>query len=137
MSSDLVSDGQIFVQYSGGNINCQRITDFSDTEKSKTETVPAIGVWDGAAGFRDSNDGGDISIESLRERVPEVPWRDIKKRKEQIVITTQDRGGERYQYRGVRVSEISRKTDDKGMNIDSVKLVYLRRVQLPTPPVTL
>lgn len=131
--SNLVSEVGLFFDWSGGSIKSTRIQGFDETDDSDTQVVTAIGVR-GGAGYRDIQGGGSLQMESLREVTPEIPFQRLKDTKEVFAITVQDLGGERWQYQGCRVANVVRKDDDKGSHMNTIKIVFLKKVQLPTPP---
>jgi len=133
---DFVSQARININYSGGNFQLRRVKSYDVNQQQDLEVLKAVGVEEGA-GFRDSTGGYEITFEVYRETLnPEVNWRKLRKTKERFSLTFQDVGGTREQYQGVRVANVARKGDDSGSHMDTVKLLALARVDMPSPQTT-
>lgn len=130
MSGEIISQSFFFIDSSiAGNKQLLRVKSLDGSDDEDLEVVKAVGVQ-GGAGFRHTTGGGEITLEVFRETNPEVDYRRLKRLKHTFAITIQDEGGVREQYQGCRVANVSRKDDDAGSHMDSVKIKFLRLVPL-------
>lgn len=124
---EINSKGLIYIDYSGGNFQLQRVKTFKDDVDKTLEVRKAAGV-DGGAGFKSSKGGGSITMSVYRESPrPEVDYRKLEESKEKFTITVQDEdNGPREQYQRCRVEKVTRSLDDDGENMDEVSIKFLR-----------
>lgn len=128
---DIVSQSKFFVNGPFGNFQLLRVKSCDVNDEKDAEVVTAVGV-SGGAGYRFKEGGGELTLEVYREQgTPEVNWRQERDRKTVFSYVIQDVGGQREQFQGVIVAQCTRKDDDAGSHMDTIKLKYLRRVQLP------
>lgn len=132
-ADDIVSQSKFYIDGPMGNFQLIRVESADVNDQASVEVTTAVGV-DGGAGLRYKTGGGEISLSVYREQgKPEVNWRAEKRKKTRFAFTIQDENGQREQY-WCAVSDVSRKDDDKGSHMDTVKLVFTRRKDLPTIP---
>jgi hypothetical protein len=134
---EITSQTKVFIDFGaasgiagsiGGAIWLQRLTKFQVTDARSTEGVKAIGV-SGFAGVREKECGGTIAITELRQDVPQVDWRQIKRERKYFTLTTQDENnGKRAKFLRCRVSKIDRGADDEGMHTDEIEVVFGQEV---------
>lgn len=131
---EIVSQSKFFVDGPFGNFQLRRVKSADVNDDEDAEVVTAAGV-DQGAGIRYKTGGGNITLEVYREQgTPEVDWRALRKNKIRFAFTIQDVGGKRDQYY-CAVSQVSRKDDDQGSHMDTVKLIFTNRIDLPFLPV--
>lgn len=131
VNDDIVSQSRVFIDGPMGNFQLIRVESANVNDAAGVDVVTALGI-DGGAGIRYKPGGGEISLSVFREQgKPEVDWRAEKRKKTRFAITLQDVGGTREQY-FCAVASVDRKDDDKGSHMDEVKLVFTRRVTLPS-----
>ncbi len=129
---EIASKAKVFINSkTAGNFQLKRVKSGDVKDNSKVETITAAGVDEGA-GHRDKPGGHTITLEVFREDIPEVDWRKLKRLKERFEITLEDEDGTREQYQACRVSDVSRKFDDQGENMDTIMIEALRRRDLPS-----
>lgn len=127
---ELVSQAKIFVDGPFGNFQLLKVKSIDASDERDAEVVMAVGVG-GGAGYRFKEGGGELTMEVYREQgLPEVNWRREQVRKTVFTITMQDVGGQREQFQSVIVAQVTRKDDESGSHMDTVKLKYLRFKQL-------
>lgn len=130
MANEIVSQSKFYIDYALGSIQLLKVKSADVDDNKSKEVVTAIGVDDGA-GIRRKAGGGTITLEVYREQgLPEVDWRAVRDANYKFAFTIQDTGGQREQY-FCEVSEVTRKDDDQGSHMDTVKLVFTRRKTLP------
>lgn len=110
-----------------GNKQLTKVKSIDTDEESDLTVTTSVGVDEGS-GFQEKPGGYSLTLEVYREdSKPEVDWAKLKRLKERFSITLQDEGdGQRVQYQAVRVAKVSRKGDDQGSNMDTIKLMALR-----------
>lgn len=130
-NNDVVSQTKFFIDAPFGNFQLTKVKSADVNDEKDAEIVMAVGI-SGGAGFRYKEGGGEITLEVYREQgVPEVDWRKAQRQKLRMAFTIQDTGGQRDQFQGVIVAQVTRKDDDAGSHMDTVKLKYLKFVPLP------
>jgi len=131
---DIVSQAKFFIDAPFGNFQLTKVKSADVNDEKDAEIVMAVGV-SGGAGFRYKEGGGEITLDVYREQgKPEVDWRKAQRQKVRMAFTMQDTGGQRDQFQGVIVAQVTRKSDDAGSHMDTVKLKYLNYVPLPPAP---
>jgi len=131
---EIVSQAKFFVDGPFGNLQLKRCKSADVNDDQDVEVVTAAGV-EGGAGLRYKTGGGSITLEIYREQgTPEVDWRKERQRKTRFAFTIQDTGGVREQFY-CAVAQVTRKDDDAGSHMDTVKLVFTTRIALPVLPV--
>ena len=132
MGQLVVSDLKIYVDGSFGNFKLEKIKSFDVSNESDAEIITAIGV-DGGAGYRFKNGGGELGLEAYVEQgIPQVDWIREKLRKTIFAVTMQYTGGQRFQFTGALVGNVSLKSDDQGSHMQTLKLKYLQMRILPS-----
>lgn len=106
-----------------GNKQLTKVKSIDTDDEGDLTVTTSVGVDEGS-GFQEKPGGYELTLEVYREdSKPEVDWQRLKRLKEKFAITLQDEGdGQREQYQNVRVAKISRKGDDQGSNMITVKL---------------
>lgn len=129
---DILSNAKLYISYSGGNRQLERVKTCDITDESGADVVTAMGVK-GGAGFRFKEGGHDLALEVFLESgTPEVDYFALKLTRERFSITLRpDGGGQEYKFTPAIVAEFSRKDDDQGSHMASVKLKALRVIPLP------
>lgn len=131
---EIVSQSKFFVDGPFGNFQLKRVKSADVNDDQDVEVVTAAGV-DQGAGLRYKTGGGSISLEVYREQgTPEVDYRKLRREQTRFAFTIQDKGGVREQFY-CAVAQVSRKDDDQGSHMDTVKLVFTSRINLPVLPV--
>jgi hypothetical protein len=131
---EVVSQAKFFIDGPMGNFQLFKVKSADVDDDQDTEVVTVVGK-DRGAGFRDKPGGGSINLEVLREQgTPEVDYRREKRQKTKFAFTIQDTGGSRDIY-FCRVAKVTRKSDDQGSHMDTVKLVWVDTKTLPTLPI--
>lgn len=127
---EIVSTAKIFIDSQLQNQQLKRVQSWDVTSDKDLTVLTAIGV-EGGAGFQEQNGGGEISLEVYRESgTPEVDWYRYEREKRYFALTVQDTAGKREQFQSCRVANIGAKKDDKGTNMMTVKVKFLRRADL-------
>ncbi len=104
-----------------GNKQLTKVKSIDTDDEADLTVTTSVGVDEGS-GFQEKTGGYEITLEVFRE-----DWQKLKRLKERFAITLQDEGdGQREQYQSVRVAKISRKGDDQGSNMITVKLKALK-----------
>lgn len=128
---EVVSQSKFFIDGPMGNRQLVKVKSADVNDDKDAEIITAVGVDDGA-GIRYKPGGGTITLEVYREQgIPEVDYRRERDRRSRFAFTIQDTGGNREQY-FCAVAQVSRKDDDQGSHMDTVKLVFTSRKTLPT-----
>lgn len=109
------------------NLRLRRVKSYTITDDSDSETVNSVGE-EFPIGFRDKPGGYTIEFDYYFEQgTPEVGWRKLKETKEIVTLVSQDEnGGERLQYRPARVVNVAGDGDDEGSHMGKVKILALR-----------
>lgn len=128
---EVVSQSKFYVDGGFGNFQLKKVKSADVNVDKDKEIVTAVGVDDGA-GIRKKAGGGSITLEVYREQgTPEVDWQAVWDADVKFAFTIQDKGGQREQY-ACEVAQVSRKDDDQGSHMNTVKLVWTSRKTLPT-----
>ena len=128
---EVVSQTKFFIDGPMGNRQLVKVKSADVNSDKDAEVITAVGVDDGA-GIRYKPGGGSITLEVYREQgTPEVDWNLAQTRQLRFAFTIQDNGGQREQY-FCAVAQVSRKDDDQGSHMMTVKLVFTGRKTLPT-----
>lgn len=126
--SNVASVAKIFINCSLGNKQLLKVKSAKYGDDSKTELVNAVGVVDGAAGFKKTAGGVPIDLEVYGETgTEEIDWPKLKSTDEEFAITRQIVGGRRLLYRPCRVSDVSDSDDDGGSVMRTVKIQCLKQ----------
>src|SRR6185312_15810214 len=131
VNDDIVSQSRFFIDGPMGSFQLVRVKSADVDDDKDAEVVKSIGVDDGS-GIRWKPGGGSVTLEVYREQGrPEVDYRKELKNKTRFAFTIADTGGQRDQY-WCAVANVTRKDDEEGSHMDSVKLIFTKSRSLPT-----
>ncbi len=130
---EIVSQAKFFIDGPMGNFQLQKVQSADVNDDQDAEVVTAVGV-DRGAGIRYMAGGGTITLEVIREQgKPEVDYDYERRHKRRFAFTIQDTGGGREQF-FCAVAQVTKKSDDKGSHMMTVKLVWTDKRTLPAVP---
>lgn len=129
--SEVSSRASLKINFSGGSFTLKRCKSGKATFESDLENVQAVGVFDGAAGFREKVGGGELTLDIYAEAgKPEVDYFRMWATRETFGFTLKfEDGGYRFMFRVCRVAsppEIG--VDEANNNMLTVKIKFQKFV---------
>jgi hypothetical protein len=131
MTSKLISIAKITVDGPEiGNRELKRVKSIKETSDKDKEVVTVVGSADGA-GTKKKPGGGKLSLEVLREEIPEIDWEKAEAEDWVFSVQVEDKKGRIKQWLECEVANAADDSSDDGSNTKTVELVWMKRRMLP------
>lgn len=132
MATNLVATSKIFIDSATqGHKYLKDCKVHNESDDADVELAHAAGE-DVAVGYTHKKGGGSFDLEVYRTQgaAPLVNFHKLQALRETFVMTRRDTGGQAFQYGGCRVANVAGDSDEGGVHMTKVKLIWATREAL-------